>query len=109
MQTAIDLSWYVCDGAEETSAYIEWLRQRVLNRVGRLDADISENEHPEVARGTRYGNEQFWALVEALADAVEMAGTLQWRQARNVLQAADRQRLATQMASHAVFSGLTPR
>lgn len=90
MQVARDLAWYACGGSgEETSAYIEWLRQRVLNKVGRLDAVISENEHPNVAARARNGDKRFWALVDALADAVVEAGTLRWRQARNVLQAAD--------------------
>jgi hypothetical protein len=88
MSTAWDLASYACGSAEETTAYIEWLRQRVLNRVGRLDGGISENEHPDVAARARYGNERFWALVGALADAVTAAGTLRWRQARDVLKAA---------------------
>ncbi|MGH3963633.1 MAG: hypothetical protein ACRDRY_10320 [Pseudonocardiaceae bacterium] len=79
-RAAVELASYACGSAEETSAYIEWLRQRVLNKVGRCNA---EGE----------GNARFWTLVGALADAVVTAGTLQWRQARNVLQDADRKRL----------------
>jgi hypothetical protein len=81
MSTAWDLASYACGSAEETTAYIEWLRQRVLNKVGRWN---TEGEAP-----TR-GNDRFWRLVNVLADAVVAAGTLRWRQARNVLQTADR-------------------
>jgi hypothetical protein len=75
------LADYACGSVEEASAYIEWLRQRVLNKVGRWN---TEGEDP-----TR-GNDRFWRLVNVLADAVVAAGTLRWRQARNVLQTADR-------------------
>lgn len=84
---AAGLAEYVCGSAEESSAYIEWLRQRVLNCVGRWNA---EGDDPAGAQGVGCGSDRFWRLVDVLSDAVVAAGTLQWRQARNVLQAADR-------------------
>ncbi|HEX5348520.1 MAG TPA: hypothetical protein VFW64_15670 [Pseudonocardiaceae bacterium] len=65
----------------ETDASVEWLRQRVLNKVGRWNTGASD--------GVGCDNRRFWELVDVLADAVIQAGTLRWSQPRNVLQAAD--------------------
>jgi hypothetical protein len=107
MQASVHLASYVCGGSpEETSAYIEWLRQRVLNFVGRIDAEVDEREHPDIARTIRFGNDRFWCLTHALAAEVQQAGTLRWRQARDVLRAADRQLLDEQLHAHRhVFFG----
>jgi hypothetical protein len=80
MSTAWDLARHACNSDEETDAYVEWLRQRVLNKVGRWNT---------ASDGVGCDNRRFWGLVDVLADAVVEARTLQWRQARNVLQAAD--------------------
>jgi hypothetical protein len=40
---ALHLASYMCGGScEETSAYIEWLRQRTLNHLGRLKAKVAQ-------------------------------------------------------------------
>lgn len=92
LNSAVGLALPVGGSTEETEAYIEWLRQRVLNYVGRGDAD---------------GDERFWRLVYGLADAVQVAGTLRWRQARDVLRTADQQSMAAGLAAHSVFGEAT--
>lgn len=42
-----------------------------------------------VVQHARFGDERYWALVTALADAVLEAGTLSWPRAKAVLKAAD--------------------
>jgi hypothetical protein len=106
-QSANSLATFVCGGADETSAYIEWLRQRVLNYVGRLDADISETEHPKVARSMRYGDDQFWRLVHVLADSAQASGTLSWRRARAVLRASDQRFPDERAKSWRVYAATT--
>ena len=95
---AIDLASYVCGSNSELGAYIEWLRQRVLNFTGRgADAEINENDPPSVADVQRYGDRRFWALTEALADAVQEARTMLWRDARSVLRRADQEFMEVQL------------
>jgi hypothetical protein len=85
---------YYSDGAvPELEAYIEWLRQCVLSYTGR-GADHDPGEYmkpvpPEIVRRIQFGDERFWALVTALADAVQAERTLKWRRARQVLRDAD--------------------
>jgi hypothetical protein len=79
---AAGLASYDCGSPEKTSAYIEWLRQKVLNHVGRWDAEGEDD--PAAAQVVR-----FWRLVDELAHAVIEARTLQWPQALNVLQTVD--------------------
>jgi hypothetical protein len=86
MQCAVDLASYVADGEPgETGAFIEWLRLRLRNLVE--------------ARGPLY-----WALVDALADAVMERGSLSWRQARLVLEKAQADVLRGSVATHPVFA-----
>lgn len=88
---AIGLAGYVSDGSvPELEAYLEWLRQRVLGWTGRPLAEGENDRHPGVVSRITDGNPRFWPLVTALADAVEDAGTLTWRRAREVLRTADR-------------------
>lgn len=98
---AADLGGYMTDGSvPELEAYLEWLRQRVLGWTGR---QLSEGEtgegasgdHPAAVRRIVDGDPQFWALVGTLADAVQDAGTLNWRQARVVLDEAKERTLGT--------------
>ncbi len=90
---AADLAGYACGSVPELEAYVEWLRQGVLGHTGRgADHDPSEYMQPVdpvIARRIRFGDERFWVLVTALADAVQEAGTLTWRQAQTVLRDAD--------------------
>ena len=91
---AIDFGDYVCGGpVPELEAYIEWLRQRVLGFTGRGPgfevASFSPNALDFEVDRYRSGDPRFWALVEALADAVQEAGTLRWRKAREILRDAD--------------------
>jgi hypothetical protein len=65
VRAAALLGSYACGSAAETTAYIEWLRQRVLNYVGRWNG-----EDPTGAQTVGCGNARFWGLVGALADAV---------------------------------------
>jgi hypothetical protein len=67
MSVAVDLASYVSGSAEETSAYITWLRQRVLNYVGRLDADVPDGEDSPMSHRRKLGDPRFWALVDALS------------------------------------------
>lgn len=91
---AVDLASYIADSSvPETEAYIEWLRQRVLNWTGRgLDFDVTAfmPDPPDfVVSHYREGSSRYWTLVAALADAVTQAGQLRWREARAILRAAD--------------------
>jgi hypothetical protein len=90
MENAMHFGFHMCDGSvPELEAYLEWLRQRVLRWTGRR---LSEREvgHPKaVVRRIEDDDPRFWALVTALADAVQEAGTLTWRKARTVLRQAD--------------------
>lgn len=91
---AFGLASHVADGSvPETEAYIEWLRQRVLNWTGRgpdFDVAAFTPDAPDlVVSHYRDGSSRYWALVGALADAVTQAGQLNWREAREVLRAAD--------------------
>ena len=94
MRAALDLADYVCGGSvPEVEAYVEWLRHRVLNFTGRGPSfDVAEfmPEAPAfVVDHYRGGDDRFWAMVEALADAVQAAGSLSWRRARAVMHDAD--------------------
>jgi hypothetical protein len=91
---AFDLASHVADGSvPETEAYIEWLRQRVLNWTGRgpdFDVTAFTPDAPAlVVSHYRNGSSRYWTLVGALADAVARAGQLRWREARTVLRDAD--------------------
>lgn len=86
---AVHFADYMCGSTEELEAYIEWQRQRVLNYTGRSETDT--------------GQERFWCLVAALADAVQDAGVLRWRRAREVLRSADYARLSRLAREHSVF------
>ena len=86
MDVVVDLAFRLCGSPEETDAYIEWLRQRVLNDVGRRKGDDARTDVEGVGHG---GSARFWTLVTVLADAVESAGALGWRRARKVLREAD--------------------
>lgn len=100
---AISMADYVCGGVPELEAYIEWLRQRVLGFTGRgagFDAGaFHKDPGPFVVASYRSGNQRFWALVTALADAVQAAQTLPWRRAREVLREADRRALGPSAAA----------
>ena len=77
-RAAIDLADYVCGGsAPELEAYIEWLRQRVLGFTGRgPDFDVTAfcpDPLPFQVEHYRQGDERFWAMVTALAAAVDEA------------------------------------
>lgn len=61
---------------EEVKVQIEQARQRVLDYVGRADGEASKTG-------------RFWRLVEALAGAVQAAGTITWVLAEPVLIEAD--------------------
>lgn len=82
------LALYVCASTEETEAYIEWLRQRVLNMVGH-DPDTDDD--------------RYWWLVSTLADAVQTAGSLPWRKAQTILRAADHSWTRSLMRHSPVF------
>lgn len=91
---ALDLASRVADGSvPETEAYIEWLRQRVLNWTGHgpdFDVAAYTPDAPDfVVSHYRDGSSRYWTLVGALADAVTRTGQLQWRKARAVLRDAD--------------------
>jgi hypothetical protein len=72
--SAVDLASYISGTDPTLRAYLEWQRQKVLDLTG---------------RGLDYGDERYWALVTALADAVQVVGTLSWPRARAVLKASD--------------------
>ena len=79
---AVDLAEYGCGSVPTTEAYIEYLRQQVLDWVGRLDDEASQ--------GVGDGDTRFWRLVNGLADALQAGrGTLLWHQARTVLKDLD--------------------
>jgi hypothetical protein len=90
---AIGFAEQFCGGVPELEAYLEWLRQRVLGYTGRGASHdpgkYMQPVFPANARRIQFGDERFWALVTALADAVQAAGTLKWRRARQVLRGAD--------------------
>jgi hypothetical protein len=91
-QSITDLAYYIAEGPE-LDAYLEWLRQRVLNFTGRgAEFDVARYHPDAPAFEVRHyieGSERFWTLVTALADAVQEVGTLSWRRARQVLRTAD--------------------
>ena len=94
---AFDLASYVCGSNRALGAYIEWLRQRVLNLTGRgAGTESNQNDPLPVADFERYGDPRFWALTEALADAVQEARTMSWRAARSVLRRADQELMEAQ-------------
>jgi hypothetical protein len=80
------LANYLGGHPDEVSAFVRWERERVRTYVGRLDAEVRANEHPDGARAIRYGNKRFWFLVHTLADAVQASGTLTWRSVRTLLR-----------------------
>jgi hypothetical protein len=87
---AVGLADYMCGGLREIEAYIEWLRQRVLSSVGRLDAEANPADPPAMLARARDGDPRYWALVMVLADAVQDVRQMPWQKAREVLRAADR-------------------
>jgi len=94
LHAAMDVASYVSDGdVPELEAYFEWLRQRVLGYTGRgagFDvAAITPDPPAFLVRHYREGNDRFWVLVTALADAVQTAGSLSWPRSRDVLRDAD--------------------
>jgi hypothetical protein len=62
------LANYLGGHPDEVSAFVRWERERVRTYVGRLDAEVRANEHPDGARAIRYGNKRFWFLVHTLAE-----------------------------------------
>lgn len=92
-RAAIDLAAYVCGGSgPELEAYVEWLRQRVLGFTGHgpdFDVTAFVPDRRPLVKHYQDGDERFWAMLTALAAAVQSAGTLSWRRAKEVLQEAD--------------------
>ncbi len=94
LSKAVDLADHMGGGSPpETEAYIEWLRQRVLGYTGRgPEFDVAAfipDPMPSAVRHYREGNERFWSLVVALADALQANEMLHWRQARAILRGAE--------------------
>jgi hypothetical protein len=94
LRAAIDLAGFVSGGSiPALEAYVEWLRQSMLNYIGRgPDYDVTRhvvNPGEREVKHYRDGDERFWALVNALADALLANGELSWRQARKILSEAD--------------------
>lgn len=85
---AVWLAGYMCGGSvHELEPYLEWLRQRVIGIAGRGPGyEAAAGEHEVIVRRQRLGDDRFWVLTEALADAVAESGTLPWRRARAVLR-----------------------
>jgi hypothetical protein len=93
-RSAIDLADYVCGGSvPELEAYVEWLRQRVLGFTGRgpdFDVTVFYPDPPAfLVKHYQEGDERFWAMVTALATAVQSAGSLSWRRAKDIMREAD--------------------
>jgi hypothetical protein len=94
LRWAIDLAYYAAgESIPELEAYVEWLRQKVLSYTGRgADYDVTRHNpkpHDSEVKAYRDGNERFWTLVNALADALLAGGELSWQEARRVLRDAD--------------------
>lgn len=94
MRNATDLAEYVAGGSVPAlEAYVEWLRQMVLNYTGRgpgFDVTSFSPDAPDdEIRHYRHGNERFWTLVTKFADALQSARAFSWREARDILMQAD--------------------
>ena len=83
-ECAAELAGYLCGSAEEATAYLAWLRQRVLNWTGR-----SQDVRPRV----------FWHLVDALADSLGREEQLSWMRAKLILHESDPRRNRQRSAS----------
>ena len=95
-------------GAPRAGGYLEWLRQRVLGWTGRpfRRGEARHRQYPWAARRIKGGDPRFWALVTALADAVQEAGTLTWRKARDILRGVDQRWLPGEHPRLSVLSGI---
>ena len=67
--------------------------------------EARHRQYPWAARRIKGGDPRFWALVTALADAVQEAGTLRWRKARDILRGVDQRWLAGEHRRMSVLSG----
>ena len=87
--------------------HLEWLRQRALGRTGRplAEGETGLRRNPKAVRRVEDGDPRFWALVTVLADAVQEAGTLRWRKARDILRGVDQRWLAGEHRRMSVLSG----
>jgi hypothetical protein len=83
MRSAIWYADFMCGGVPEVEAYLQCLARPLA------EGEEDFRRFPEVVSRVTEGEPRFWALVTALADAVQAAGTLTWRQARRVLREAD--------------------
>lgn len=68
--------------------------------------EARHRQKPWAARRIKGGGPRFWALVTALADAVQDAGTLTWRKARDILLDADQRWLIGERPRMAGLSGM---
>ena len=81
----------------------------MLGRTGRplAEGEPDHRRHPGVVRRIEGGEHpRFWALVTVLADAVQEAGTLRWRKARDILRDADQRWLIGEHPRMAGLSGM---
>jgi hypothetical protein len=93
LRAAMNLADHVAPVIPTLEAYIEWLRQEVLDVVGRgIGHDPGEYMSPVsdvIRQRIQYGDERFWAMVGALTEAVLKSKTLTWTQARKIMHDAD--------------------